>query len=336
MRLSDVLYPAIEPYRSGYVRVDACHRIYFEESGNRNGKPALLLHGGPGAGSDPAMRRFFNPKRYRIILLDQRGAGRSRPLGSLVRNTTGHLVADIEMLRKKLDIERWLVFGGSWGSTLALAYAQRYPYRVSELVLRGIFLARRSDIRWFYQDLGGTAALFPEQWEAYVAPIPQTERRNMLRAYYERLTGSDKTSAARAALAWSKWEAATSYLHTSRAELAKWSRTSYATVLARIECHYFFHRCFLREAQLLHEVHRVRNIPCILVQGRYDVVCPVRGAWDLHRVWPEAELRVVHDAGHSAFECSTARQLVRATDELAPKSRSARGQRSAGCSISRS
>ena len=316
MRLTEALYPPIRPYRTGYLRADANHRIYFEESGNPTGKPAVYLHGGPGGGTEPRMRRLFNPKKYRIVLFDQRGCGRSRPRGSLVNNTTWHLVADMEALREQLRMERWMVCGGSWGSTLALAYAQKYPRRVTELILRGIFLARRSDIAWFYQDPDGTASIFPDRWEEYLAPIPQAERRNMVRAYYQRVTSSNRKTAQRAARAWSIWEGATSYLRSNRAEITSAGRDRFAIALARIECHYFFHRCFLREAQLLDNVAVIRRIPAVIVQGRYDVICPMRGAWALHRAWPEAELRIVEDAGHSAFESGTARELVRATDKF--------------------
>lgn len=220
MRLTDVLYPAIKAYRTGYLRADASHRLYFEESGNPAGKPVVFLHGGPGGGTEPAMRRFFNPKKYRIVLFDQRGCGRSRPHGSLVHNTTWHLVADIEALRRELHVERWLVFGGSWGSTLALAYAQKYPQRVTELVLRGIFLGRRMDIEWFYQGPAGAASLFPDRWEAFLAPIPRADRRNLVGAYYRQLMSLNKTTARRAALAWSIWEGATSYLRINPKEIA--------------------------------------------------------------------------------------------------------------------
>jgi len=316
-RQVDALYPPIEPYRTGYLSVDANHRVYFEESGNPKGKPAVFLHGGPGGGTEPRMRRFFNPKKYRIVLLDQRGCGRSRPYGSLIHNTTWHLVKDIEALRTRLMIERWLVFGGSWGSTLALAYAQKHPDRVTELVLRGIFLARRSDIDWFYQSSDGTAGLYPDQWEAFAAPIPMAERRSMVRAYYKRLTSSNNKTVMRAALAWSIWEAATSHLCADVDEIAQRSRPQQAIAEARIGCHYFLHKGFFsRDGQLLEDVPRIKSIPGVIVHGRYDVVCPMRSAWDLHRAWPEAELRVVDDAGHSAFERGTARELVRATDRF--------------------
>ena len=316
------LYPSITPYRTGVLAVDALHRIYFEESGNPRGKPVIYLHGGPGGGTEPKMRRFFNPRRYRIVLFDQRGCGRSRPLGSLVDNTTWHLVADIEALRTDLKIDRWMVYGGSWGSALALAYAEKYPQRVTELVLRGIFLGRRSELAWFYQNPAGAAAIFPDRWEEYLAPIAKAERRDMVRAYYKRLTSSNRRVRLRAARAWSVWEGATSYLRPNAREIASSKRSSLASTLARIECHYFVHDCFFRrDGQLLHDLHRIRKIPAVIVQGRYDVICPVRSAWDLHRAWPQADLQLVDDAGHSAFERSTARALVRATDRFARRAR---------------
>ncbi|MBS0377444.1 MAG: prolyl aminopeptidase [Proteobacteria bacterium] len=316
MRKRQAMYPAIKPYNTGYMPVDGRHRIYFEESGNPKGKPAVYLHGGPGGGSDGRMRRLFDPKRYRIVLLDQRGCGRSKPYASLVNNTTWHLVADLEALREHLQIDRWLVAGGSWGSTLALAYAQTHPSCVTELVLRGIFLSRKWDIEYLYQP-GGTAALFPDRWEAFEALIPPAERRNMVRAYHRRLTSSYRKTIQRAARAWSVWEGATSHLLPDRREIASAGRDRLAVALARIESHYFVNRCFLREGQLLKNVKRIQRIPAVIVHGRYDVVCPMRGAWDLHRAWPEAKFRIVDDAGHSAFEPGTARELVRALDGFA-------------------
>jgi proline iminopeptidase len=316
------LYPAIRPYRTGRLRVSPVHELYFEESGNPRGKPVVFLHGGPGGGTSPAMRRFFDPKRYRIVLFDQRGCGRSRPHASLVDNTTWHLVADIEALRVHLGIERWQIFGGSWGSTLALAYAQRHPRRVTELVLRGIFLLRRSELEWFYQNPEGAASLFPDLWEQYVAPIPPRERRDMMRAYYRRLTSRSAKQRAAAATAWSVWEGATSFLRASASYVAKFGDPDYAAAFARIECHYFVNRGFLgRDDQLLRGVRRIRHIPAVIVQGRYDVVCPMRSAWALHRAWPEAELRVVPDAGHSAFEKGIVSELVAATDRYARQAR---------------
>ena len=316
-RQRDTLYLPLEPYRTGYLAVGGGHRIYYEESGNPRGKPAVFLHGGPGGGTEPKMRRFFDPKKYRIVLFDQRGCGRSRPHGSLTENTTWHLVRDIEALRVHLMIERWLVFGGSWGSTLALAYAQAHPTRVTELVLRGIFLGRRSELDWFYQNAQGAGSLYPEYWETYLDPIPKAERGRLMQAYYRRLTSANKRTALRAARAWSIWEGVTSHLRMSAEEVGKAGRAPYATALARIECHYFVNRCFLRrERQLLDDVTRIRKIPAIIVQGRYDIICPMRSAWELHRAWPGSELRVVDDAGHSAFEPGIARELVRATDRF--------------------
>ncbi len=307
------LYPAIEPSRHGYLRVSEIHEIYYEECGNPAGKPAVFLHGGPGAGSDKRARQFFDPRHYRIVVFDQRGCGRSRPSASLIENTTWHLVADIERLRKHLGIERWLVFGGSWGSTLALAYAEAHPERVTELVLRGIFLLRYAEIRWFYQH--GASEMFPDCWDAYRDAIPPDERDDFLNAYYKRLTGSDQRVALAAARAWSVWEGSTSFLQTNFDNIKKWSEDHFALAVARIECHYFVNRGFLRsEAQLLEDVARIRHIPATIVQGRYDVVCPARSAWDLHRVWPEADLRIVADAGHSAFEPGNTHELVLATD----------------------
>ena len=312
------LYPAMRPYRTGLLRVSDVHEIYFEESGNPRGKPAVFLHGGPGAGTDGRMRGFFDPRRYRIVLFDQRGCGKSRPHASLIDNTTWHLVEDIERLRDHLGIGKWLVFGGSWGSTLALAYAQTHPQQVTELVLRGIFLLRRWELEWFYQNPGGAAALYPDLWEHYVKPIPMAERRDMMRAYYERLTSKDPDVLAAAARAWSIWEGATSFLRMNPAYVAKFRQDDYAAAFARIECHYFVNGGFLRsENQLIEEVDRIRHIPAVIVQGRYDVVCPMKSAWDLHRAWPEATLHVSADAGHSAFEPSNLHALISATDRFA-------------------
>jgi proline iminopeptidase len=294
------------------------HALYFEESGNPKGRPAVVLHGGPGGGCQPRMRRFFNPAKYRVVLFDQRGSGNSRPHASLVDNTTRDLVEDIETLRKHLAIDRWLVFGGSWGSTLALAYAETYPQRVTALVLRGIFLLRKCEIDWFYQSPWGAGAIYPDRWEAYVSLIPPRERGDMVRAYYRRLTSPNRQVRWRAARAWAIWEAATSYLRQDDKHISKLKRGRSAEAIARIECHYFVNRGFLRrDGELLHGAKRIRKVPGIIVQGRYDVVCPMRSAWDLHRAWPEAEFRIVGDAGHSAFEPATAYELVRATDRLA-------------------
>ena len=312
------LYAPLPAWQRGQLRVSALHEIYYEQSGLRRGKAALFLHGGPGGGTDPAMRRFFDPARYRIVLMDQRGCGQSRPHGELRENTTWDLVADIEALREHLGIEQWLVFGGSWGSTLALAYAQRHPERVSELVLRGIFLLRRSELEWFYQNPQGAASLFPDLWERYIAAIPSAEHGDLMQAYYRRLTAADAATRVQAARAWSTWEGATSFLRTNGAYVAKFDDAAYASAFARIEAHYFVNGGFLeQDDQLLRDVPRIRHIPAVIVQGRYDVVCPMRSAWDLHRAWPEADLHIVTDAGHSAFESGITRELVAATDRFA-------------------
>lgn len=311
------LYPPIEPYSVGYLRVSDLHEMYYEESGNPRGKPVVFVHGGPGGGTDPQMRRFFDPQRYRIVLFDQRGCGKSRPHASLVDNTTWHLVEDMEQLRRHLALESWMVFGGSWGSTLALAYAETHPQVVTELVLRGIFLLRRWEIEWFYQNPDGAAALYPDLWERYVEPIPQEERSDMVKAYYARLTREDGPILQQAAKAWSVWEGATSFLRLNRDYVEKFDEDTYAAAFARIECHYFINGGFFRtDNQLIENVDRIRHIPAVIVQGRYDVLCPVKSAWDLHRAWPEADLRIVPDAGHSAFEPGNLHELVSATDRF--------------------
>jgi len=310
------LYPVVEPRRSGWLRVSPLHEIYWEESGNPAGKPAVFVHGGPGAGSSPVARGFFDPRRYRIVVFDQRGCGRSRPAACLEDNTTWHLVADMERLREHLGIEQWLVFGGSWGSTLALAYAQSHPRRVSELVLRGIFMLRKAEIDWFYQQ--GASAIFPDRWEDYVAAIPKRERGDLVAAFHRRLTSPSRALQLKAARAWAVWEAATSFLHANEDNVAKWSEDEFAIAVARIECHYFVNKGFLAsEDQLLSGVRRIRRIPAVIVQGRYDVVCPMMTAWELHRAWPEAEFVVVPDAGHSALEPGITHELITATDRFA-------------------
>ncbi len=312
------LYPEIEPYNAGFLQVSQLHSVYFEESGNPDGKPVVFLHGGPGGGTVPEQRRFFDPERYRIVLFDQRGCGHSTPHAELNENTTWELVGDIERLRAHLDIARWQVFGGSWGSTLALAYAQTHPRRVTELVLRGIFLLRPSELKWFYQE--GASALFPDAWERFLAPIPPAERGDLIRAYYRRLTGDDLAVRREAARAWSVWEASTSHLYMSSEQIEHAAEDEFSLAFARIECHYFMRKGFLeRDNQLLENVPRIRQIPGVIVQGRYDVVCPVQSAYDLHRAWPESELRIVDDAGHSAFEPGIVHELVTATDAFADR-----------------
>jgi proline iminopeptidase len=312
------LYSPIQPFRTGFLRVSGVHELYFEESGNPDGKPVVFLHGGPGGGTDEKMRTFFNPQVYRIVLFDQRGCGKSRPHASLVDNTTWHLVEDIEKLREHLDIRHWQIFGGSWGSTLALAYAETHPDRVTELVLRGIFLLRKWEIDWFYQNPGGAAALYPDLWEQYVSSIPEAERSDMVRAYYERLTSGDPEVMQQASKTWSIWEGATSFLRLNPDYVAKFGEDEYAAAFARIECHYFINEGFMRtDNQLIEDVGKIRKIPAVIVQGRYDVICPMKSAWDLHRAWPEADLRITPDAGHSAFEAGNIHELVSATDRFA-------------------
>lgn len=307
------LYPPLEPYASEWLAVDG-HEIYLEQSGHPAGIPAVFLHGGPGAGCDPIHRRFFDPARYRIILFDQRGAGRSRPHAELTHNTTWHLVADLELIRQRLGIERWLVFGGSWGSTLALAYAQTHPERVMALVLRGIFLCRPAEIAWFYQE--GASWIFPDFWRDFLAPIPPEERGDLIGAYHRRLTGDNEIARLATAKAWSVWEGRTSTLLTNPAVQNHFAGAHFALALARIECHYFVNQSFLAPDQLLRDAHRLHGIPGIIVQGRYDLICPMRSAWELHQAWPDSELVVVPDAGHSAFEPGITAALVAATDRL--------------------
>ncbi|MBX3692253.1 prolyl aminopeptidase [Dokdonella sp.] len=308
-------YPEIEPFDSGHLQVSPLHRIYYEQCGNPRGKPVVFLHGGPGAGCNAKARRFFDPAHYRIVLFDQRGCGRSTPHAELADNTTWHLVADIETLRVHLGIERWQVFGGSWGSTLALAYAERHPQRVSELVLRGIFMLRRWELEWFYQR--GCDALYPDAWEAYLAAIPEAERGDLMSAYHRRLTSTDPAVRLAAARAWSVWEGSTSFLFPDTTHIAGAAEDAFALAFARIECHYFVNAGFFEcDGQLLRDVGRIRDIPAVIVQGRYDVVCPMRSAWDLHRAWPEADLRIVTDAGHSAFEAGITHELIEATDRF--------------------
>jgi proline iminopeptidase len=307
------LYPEIEVFDSGMLAVDARHRIYYEQCGNPDGKPVVILHGGPGAGCSAKMRRFHDPARYRIVLFDQRGSGRSTPHADLVDNTTWDLVADIEALREHLGVARWQVFGGSWGSTLALAYAEAHPSRVTELVVRGIFMLRRWELEWFYQE--GASRLFPEAWDQYLQAIPDVERGDLISAYHRRLTSSDEATRLAAARAWSVWEASTSLLLPDDAFIDSHRDAHFALSFARIESHYFVHGGFFDvEDQLLRDAHRLRGIPGVIVHGRYDVVCPIRNAWDLHKAWPDSRMVVSPAAGHSAFEPQNASALVEATD----------------------
>jgi proline iminopeptidase len=307
------LFPEIEPRTSGMLRLDALHSMYWEESGSPDGIPAVFLHGGPGAGSTPKHRRFFDPGAYRIIVYDQRGAGRSAPLGELRDNTTAHLIGDLEMLRRHLGVERWLVFGGSWGSTLAIAYAQANPERCLGLILRGIFLCRRSEIEWF---LYGLRSVFPEPWEKFSGFLPPAERGDLLRNYHRRLTDPDAAVHMPAARAWSVYEGSCSTLFPSPETVAYFAGDGVALGLARIEAHYFINNIFLGENALLENSGRLRDVPGVIVQGRYDMVCPLVSAHELHRAWPQAAYRIVPDAGHSAWEPGILGTLIEAAEHF--------------------
>lgn len=307
------LYPPIEPYTTGTLAVSPLHTLYYEEVGNPDGQPVVFLHGGPGGGVNPGYRRYFNPEKWRVILFDQRGCGRSTPFAELHENTTWDLVADIERLREHLGVDQWAVFGGSWGSTLALTYAVTHPQACRALFLRGIFLLRRKEIEWFYQE--GCSRLFPDLWESYLAPIPEAERDDLVAAYHRRLTSPDERTRKEAAIAWSVWEGSTSRLHFDPAAAAGFGQEQFADAFARIECHYFTnHGFFSEDDYLLQRVERIRHIPAVIVHGRYDVICPVENAWDLHRAFPEAELHIIPDAGHALSEPGTTDMLIRYTD----------------------
>jgi proline iminopeptidase len=309
------LYPIVKPFATHTLDVGDGQRLYVEECGRPDGIPAVFLHGGPGAGCEPAHRGFFDPDRYRAVLFDQRGCGRSTPHATLTANTTWDLVADIERIRERLGIERWLVFGGSWGSTLALAYAETHPERVTALIVRGIFLCRAPEIHWFYQE--GANWLYPDYWADFLIPIPVAERGDLIAAYHRRLTGSDEVARMAAAKAWSVWEGRTATLLTNPDLQAHFAQPHLALSLARIECHYFVNQAFLEPNQLLRDAHRLAAIPGVIVQGRYDVICPLRSAWELHRAWPTAQLQIIANAGHSAFEPGIRAALVAATDQFA-------------------
>ncbi|BAZ47601.1 prolyl aminopeptidase [Nostoc ellipsosporum NOK] len=310
------LYPPIAPYLEGSLQVSDLHTIHYEESGNPQGKPIVLLHGGPGGGCLPIYRQYFNPEKWRLVMFDQRGCGRSTPHAELRENTTWDLVNDIEKLRQHLNIEKWVVFGGSWGSTLSLAYSQTHPSRCTGLILRGIFMLRQKELRWFYQE--GASYIFPDAWSEYVKPIPIEERDDMLTAYYQRLTSADAQIQLECARAWSIWEGSTSKLFPDLEVMQKFGNHQFATAFARIECHYFINKGFFEtEDQLLLNVDRIRHIPAVIVQGRYDVVCPMISAWELHCAWPEAEFIVIGDAGHSMMEPGISSALIAATDKFA-------------------
>jgi proline iminopeptidase len=309
------LYPPIEPYRSGTLDVGDGHRLYWEQSGNPSGKPAVFLHGGPGAGCSPDHRRLFDPKRYNVLLFDQRGCGRSTPHASLEANTTWDLVADIERLREAAGIESWLAFGGSWGSTLALAYAETYPERATGLILRGVFLFRQSEVDWLYRP-GGASLIYPDKWEAFLAPIPEGERDDLVEAYRRRLHSDDDAVRREAARAWSRWEAETITLLPNPRVIDEAVGDRHAVAIARIENHYMVHRGWLEEGQLLRDIDRIRHLPCTIVQGRHDSCTPPQAAWDLHKAWPETDLRIVPDGGHAFSEPGILDGLVRAADDM--------------------
>ena len=309
------LYPEIKPYARHELAVEPPHVLYVDESGSADGLPVLFIHGGPGAGCDAASRRYFDPNLYRIVTFDQRGCGRSTPYASLENNTTQALVADIERIREHLGVDKFVLFGGSWGSSLALAYAQEHPQRVHGLILRGIFLCRPQEFHWFYQE--GASRLFPDYWEDYIAPIPPQERGDLMGAFYKRLTGSDQIAQMHAAKAWSTWEGRTATLRPNPQVVDRFSEAHRALSIARIECHYFVNDAFLEPDQLLRDMPRIAHLPGIIVHGRYDAICPLDNAWALHQAWPNSELQIIRDAGHSAAEPGITDALVRAAEEMA-------------------
>lgn len=311
------LYPPVEPYATHRLAVGELHELYIEECGNPDGIPVVFLHGGPGGGCNPEHRRYFDPRRYRIVLFDQRGCGRSTPRSELRENTTAYLVDDIEAIRQRLGIDHWLVAGGSWGSTLSLAYAEAFPARVTGLILRGVFLCRPGDIGWFYQS--GAHKLYPDYWADYRAPIPEDEREDMVEAYYRRLTGRDEAERLAAARAWSLWEGRCATLLPDPAIRDHFGDPEFALTMARIECHYFRHDTFLDHDQLLRDAHRLADIPGVIVHGRFDTVCPIDQAFALHDQWPRARLEVVEGAGHAMSEPGIRDALIRAADEFADR-----------------
>lgn len=312
-----ILYPDIRTYAEHKLPVDDIHTLYVEECGNPEGIPVLFIHGGPGAGCSKYDRRFFDPERYRIILFDQRGCGRSTPHAALDNNTSEHLVNDIESIREHLKIERWVLFGGSWGSTLGLLYAETHHERVLGMILRGIFLCRAKDLHWFYQS--GADRIFPDYWQDYIAPIPEEERDNLIHAYYKRLTGANELAKMAAAKAWSSWEGHCATLRPNPDIVHMFTDPRVALSLARIESHFFYHKAFLAENQILANVEALEGIPGVIIHGRYDMICPLDNALELHEAWPNSELQIVRDAGHSAHEPSIVDALIKATDEMADK-----------------
>ncbi len=307
------LYPEIKPYNEFDLKVSDLHTIHVEESGNDKGQPVIFIHGGPGGGIEPVYRRYFNPEKWRIIIFDQRGCGRSTPHAELRENTTWDLVSDIEKIRSYLEIPAWVVFGGSWGSTLSMSYAITHSDRCKALILRGIFMLREKEIRWFYQE--GCSYIYPDAWERYLQPIPEDERDNLVNAYYKKLTSSDHDERIQAAKAWSIWEASTSKLYQNQGSLHHFEDSKVADAFARIECHYFINKGFFeKETWILDNIDKIRNIPSVIIQGRYDVVCPMISAWDLHSVWPEADFHIIQDAGHSMTEPGIRSKLIEYTE----------------------
>jgi len=309
------LYPPVEPFNTFYLNVSSIHTIFVEESGDPNGKPIIFLHGGPGGGIEPIYRQYFNPKKWRIIIFDQRGCGKSIPHAELKENTTWDLVEDIEKIRKYLKIKSWVVFGGSWGSTLSLTYAIKHSNRCKGLILRGIFLLRKIEIDWFYQE--GCSYIYPDAWEEYLEVIPKNKRDNLVKAYYEKLTSNNVKSRIEAAKSWSKWEASTSKLIQNQKSLHHFDNEKVAEAFARIECHYFTNRGFFdSDTWILDNVSKIKHIPNIIIQGRYDVVCPMRSAWDLHEKWEKSNLIIIPDAGHSMLEKGIQEKLIEYTDKF--------------------
>ncbi|WP_310621564.1 prolyl aminopeptidase [Flexibacterium corallicola] len=312
---TEKLYPEIEPFETGLLEVEDGHKVYYERCGRKGGKPVVFLHGGPGGGITPIYRRFFNPQHYEVVLFDQRGCGRSTPHACLEANTTWHLVEDMERLRKLIGAEKWQVFGGSWGSTLALAYSQKYPEHVSELIVRGVYTLTKAELDWYYQF--GVSQMFPDRWEKFVAPIPKAERGNMIAAYRKILTGEDETAKLNAATAWSSWEAATITLLPDETLISEFSTHHYALAFARIENHFFYNNAWLEEGQLLRDAHKLRGIPGAIVHGRYDMPCPAHYAYELHKAWPDAHFHLIEGAGHAFSEAGILEKLVEATDRFA-------------------
>lgn len=311
------LYPDIHPYKDHAIQVDETHTLYVEESGNAEGIPVVFVHGGPGSGTNPACRSFFNPELYRIILFDQRGAGLSKPHASLENNTTQDLISDMEAIRHALGVDEWLVFGGSWGATLSLLYAQAFPERVSGLILRGVFLGREQDIHWLYQE--GASRIFPDHWQGFLKPIPDDQHEDLLAAYYQQLTSKNELERMAAAKAWSLWEGQCSTLLPHQEVTSNYTDPHLALSMARIEAHYFVNKNFIEPNQIINDAHKIQDIPTTIVHGRYDMVCPLEQAYDLYEALPNSELHIVRNAGHSSFEKSTIDNLVKATDEFAQK-----------------